>query len=74
MKYKTNWTETREKFINFWNQKNTGRPLMHVLARKPEMEQYLHTAPPNGGNDSIICQGRYYTLPDELWWKDLDDK
>ena len=74
MQYKENWEQTREKFVNFWNQKNTGRPLMHVLARKPEVEQYVGTTPPNGGNDSIICQGRYYTLPEGLWWKDLDDK
>lgn len=35
MKYKENWNETREKFQNWWKQKNTGRPLMNVIARKP---------------------------------------
>ena len=74
MLYKKKWAETREKWCNYWKQQNTGRPLMHVLARKPEMEQYVGTKAPGGVNDSIICQGRYYTLPEGLWWKDLDDK
>ena len=74
MLYKENWPETREKWINYWKQQNTGRPLMHVLARRPEMEKYVNEKAPGGVNDSIICQGRYYTLPEGLWWKDLDDK
>ena len=74
MLYKENWPETRAKWINYWKQENTGRPLMHVLARKPELESYVGKKAPGGVNDSIICQGRYYTLPDGLWWKDLDDK
>lgn len=34
MKYKKNWEETKEKFIGWWNHKNTGRPLMIVMAKK----------------------------------------
>ena len=67
MLYKKNWPETREKWINYWKQQNTGRPLMHVLARKPEIENYVGQKAPGGVNDSIICQGRYYTLPDGTW-------
>ena len=74
MLYKNDWKETREKWVNYWKQCNTGRPLMHVLARRPEMEQYVDRPAPGGVNDSIICQGRYYTLPEGLWWRDLDDK
>lgn len=34
MKYKKNWEETKEKFNNWWAHKNTGRPLMVVVAKK----------------------------------------
>ena len=68
MLYKENWPETREKWCNYWKQQNTGRPLMHVLARKPELEALVGRKAPGGVNDSIICQGRYYTLPEGLWW------
>ena len=74
MLYKEDWAAAREKWCNYWKQQNTGRPLMHVVARKPEFEAYVNQKAPNGVNDDIICQGRYYTLPDGLWWKDLDDK
>jgi len=36
MKYKKNWAETQEKFTNYWQQQNTGRPLMIVVAKKEE--------------------------------------
>ncbi len=36
MKYKKNWEETQQKFINWWNHKNTGRPLMIVMAKKDD--------------------------------------
>lgn len=36
MKYKKNWEETKQKFINWWNHENTGRPLMIVMAKKDE--------------------------------------
>ena len=34
MKYKENWKETKTKFINWWAHKNTGTPLMIVIAKK----------------------------------------
>lgn len=36
MKYKKNWEATQQKFINWWNHKNTGRPVMIVMAKKDE--------------------------------------
>jgi len=41
MKYKNNWNETKEKFTNWWAHKNTGRPLMVVVARKPGASEEL---------------------------------
>lgn len=74
MMYKENWEQTREKFKNYWKQQNTGRPLMCVIARKPEIEPYSQGKPVEGGCRDVICQGKYYNLPEELKWKDMDDK
>ena len=79
MKYKKNWEETREKWINYWQRKNEGRPLMFIVARKPEYDEIAKKteeelddtkADPRKHN----WQGFYYDLPDELMWKDMDDK
>lgn len=35
MGFKENWQGTQERFRRWWNQENTGRPLMHLVARKP---------------------------------------
>lgn len=35
MLYKKNWEETKIKFQNYWEQKNTGTPLMRIVAEKP---------------------------------------
>ena len=43
--YKLNWEETKEKFTNYWQHKNTGRPLMCVIARRPEVEQFSDGTP-----------------------------
>ena len=72
--YKLNWEETKEKFRNYWAHKNTGRPLMCVIARRPEIEQYSDGTPVDGGYLGQICQGKYYNMPDELMWKDMEDK
>lgn len=72
--YKTNWEETKEKFTNYWAHKNTGRPLMCVIARRPEIEQYSDGRPVDGGYLGQICQGNYYNMPEELKWKDMEDK
>ena len=74
MQYKENWEETKEKFTNYWHQKNTGRPLMRVIVRKPEIEALSDGKPHEGGNEDVFCQGMYYALPDELKWKDMQDK
>lgn len=72
--YKLNWEETKEKFRNYWAHKNTGRPLMCVIARRPEIEKYSDGTPVDGGYLGQICQGKYYNMPDELMWKDMQDK
>ena len=72
--YKLNWAETKEKFANYWQHKNTGRPLMCVIARRPEVEQFSDGTPVEGGYLDQICQGKYYNMPKELYWKDMEDK
>lgn len=72
--YKLNMEATKEKFRNYWNHKNTGRPLMCVIARRPEIEQYSDGTPVDGGYLGQICQGKYYNMPEELMWKDMEDK
>ncbi len=74
VQYKENWEETKEKFTNYWHQKNTGRPLMRIIARKPEIEGMSDGKPHEGGNEDVFCQGLYYGLPEELQWKDMEDK
>lgn len=74
MLYKDNWEETKQKFTNFWHQCNTGRPLMRIIARKPEIEHFSDGKPHEGGNEDVFCQGMYYDLPEELKWKDMEDK
>ena len=74
MQYKENWKETKEKFTAFWRRENTGRPLMRIIARKPEIEPLSDGKPHEGGNEDVFCQGLYYDLPAELKWKDMDDK
>ena len=72
--YKLNWEATKEKFANYWQHKNTGRPLMCVIARRPEVEQYSDGTPVEGGYLDQICQGKYYNMPEELKWTDMEDK
>lgn len=40
MRYKNNWEETKEKFKNYWEHKNTGTPLMRIVAEKPGYSPY----------------------------------
>lgn len=72
--YKADWEGTKEKFRNYWDHKNTGRPLMCVIARRPEVEKLSDGTPVEGGYLDQICQGKYYSLPEELKWKDMEDK
>ena len=72
--YKVNMEAAKEKFRNYWAHKNTGRPLMCVIARRSEVEQYSDGTPVEGGYLDQICQGKYYNMPEELKWKDMEDK
>ena len=47
---------------------------MCVIARRPEVEQYSDGTPVEGGYLDQICQGKYYNMPKELYWKDMEDK
>ena len=72
--YKVNMEAAKEKFRNYWAHKNTGRPLMCVIARRSEVEQYSDGTPVEGGYLDQICQGKYYNMPEDLKWKDMEDK
>ncbi len=72
MKYKKNWEETKEKWTNYWHQKNTGRPVMCVIARKPEIEEEAL----KHWEEADVCrsQGRYHCLPENLVCKTAEEK
>lgn len=40
MLYKNNWEETKQRFEDYWNRNNSGRPIMRVVGIKPECEPY----------------------------------
>lgn len=72
MKYKSNWAETQQKFTGYWQHNNSGRPLMDVVARKPELEAYVR-----GEKEAFlggVWQGPFYKLPKELRWTSMEDK
>lgn len=71
MKYKKNWEETKEKWSGYWKQQNTGRPVMYVIARKPEIEG---AAERQEAADVCRSQGRHYGLPRELVCKTPEEK
>ena len=71
MKYKENWEKTKEKWIKYWKQENTGRPLMCVIARTPEIEE---AAQNQESADVCRSQGKYYGLPEELVCKTPEEK
>ena len=73
-RYYDHWAQTRRKWIDYWKHQNTGRPVMTVIARKPEVEHLSDGTPQDGGYLGQICQGNYYGLPEELKWKDMADK
>lgn len=55
MDYKDNWIETQEKFKLWWQHKNTGRPLFHLMARREDKP-----APPS--------PQRFFANPEELYF------
>ena len=71
MRYKENWEETKEKWRRYWKHENTGRPLMCVIARKPEIEEAAQTME---AADVCRSEGRYYRLPEELNCKNPEEK
>ena len=73
-RYKKDWAKCKEKWTNYWHHCNTGRPLMHVICRKPDIEQFYDGTPATDSYKEQICQGRYYNLPKELLWKDMEVK
>ena len=72
--YYDHWPQTRQKWVDYWKHQNKGRPLMTVIARRPEVEHLSDGTPQDGGYLGQICQGNYYGLPEELKWKDMVDK
>ena len=73
-RYYDHWAQTRQKWANYWKHQNAGRPLMTVIARRPEVEALSDGTPQDGGYLGQICQGNYYALPEDLKWKDMADK
>jgi len=47
---------------------------MRIVVRRPEIERYSDGMPHEGTNGDVFCQGMYYCLPEELKWKDMEDK
>jgi isopentenyldiphosphate isomerase len=74
MKYKANWEETKIKWENYWQRKNTGRPLMHVVAqhedrRDIEREQKLKPIDMEDqymNPERIVDRFRYYAQTHEF--------
>lgn len=74
MKYKNNWEETQQKWINYWKQENTGRPLMCVVAEKDDERDpvYEEALRPVDMNDKyrnaarMVERFRYYAKTHEF--------
>lgn len=41
---------------------------------KPEIEQLAKKQPLGADYEDVVCQGKYYDMPEELKWKDMEDK
>ena len=37
MKYKKDWDNVKNKWTDYWNRENKGRPLMYIVADRPEL-------------------------------------
>lgn len=75
MKYKADWDETRRKWADYWQHQNKGRPLMHVVARLPEIEDAFQSAKAQEKRlYAPVCQGEDPTLPHELEIRELTDQ
>ncbi|MFI3214076.1 MAG: trimethylamine corrinoid protein 2 [Eubacteriales bacterium] len=60
---KNNWEETQEKWRNYWNRQNTGRPLMRVVAEKEEKipmpAEFIPTDPTDKNTNAEKIVGSY---------------
>lgn len=75
MNNQPNWKAIQTKWKNYWNHCNTGRPLMCVIARKPEIEPTDSPAAKEfSGAAGVLCQGGFYDLPDTLTCRDPEDQ
>ncbi len=75
MQYKPDWEQAKTKWERYWKRRNTGRPLMCVIARSPESEQEWQRARQAGVKGcEQFCQGTDYLLPQELMYRDMEDK
>ncbi|MEI6100259.1 MAG: trimethylamine corrinoid protein 2 [Eubacteriales bacterium] len=75
MKYKSDWGQAKTKWQQYWKHQNTGRPLMCVIARSPESEKAWQKSKLEGKKGCAqFCQGIDYLLPDELMYRDMEDK
>lgn len=75
MKYKSNWTAAKAKWLAYWRHENPGRPLMCVIARKSEIEDDYRQARANGVKLPYVrSQGWHTALPGELMYTDMARK
>lgn len=66
MQYKENWDGVKQRWADYWKRRNTGLPLMYLIARNDEQERVFQEARANGQP--------YRAYPPELAAKDLFDK
>ncbi len=71
MRYKENWDATKVKWSNYWKHQNSGRPLLCVVARREEIEEYARRGEPA---DYQRSEGYYHGLPDGLACTDSRDR
>ena len=75
MLYKSDWEQAKVKWANYWKGENTGRPLMCVIARKPEIENAYQEAAAQGKKMyAPTCQGVDPTLPKEWEAASVEDQ
>lgn len=70
---KKNWEETQIKFANWWNHKNTGRPLMSIIVKKegtdillPEELIYKNRDDKYLNVEQMVARYRYYCSTHEF--------
>jgi 5-methyltetrahydrofolate--homocysteine methyltransferase len=66
MRYKQDWVNVKNRWQDYWKHKNTGCPLMYIIARKPEQEKIFIQTQRDGKE--------YHMLPPELRPRDPYDQ